>query len=268
MDQLTPLTISFAKSLGSNHAALYTTWYPAGSFAHLPHDTLPSFMVDDVLKEQWCLAFRKKEIPTITNIETLEATAEQFRRDVDNTCASLFPRRHVPDPQGVQWWNAECSAAVSLVKAADPGKPTSDAVYHLCRTITKAKHSWAEEFLSHTSQEHLWIAAKWHKGRRSQCIPPILTEEGLSTDTSSCAAAFRTKFFPPPLTTVQASQPDDPPLVQAQAFVDVTLDEVRDGLQGTSNASTLGRSGIRYKMLKWAFEASPSYLTELLRASL
>jgi len=45
-------------------------------------------------------------------------------------------------------------------------------------------------------------------------------------------------------------------------------EEVKAALSGTSNGSALGWSGINYKLLKWAFEASPPRFTPLFNATI
>ena len=154
-DQMSPLTISFKHSIGSDHAALSTAWYPLLSFPVLPPEPLPGFAIDDALKEQWCVAFRKLHCQDIVDTLSLEAAAQCLEDDINCTCAKFFPRRHAPDPRGACWWNADCSTAISLVNAASAGKETADAVHHLCRTVTAAKWKWAEDFLKQATLEDL-----------------------------------------------------------------------------------------------------------------
>jgi retron-type reverse transcriptase len=46
------------------------------------------------------------------------------------------------------------------------------------------------------------------------------------------------------------------------------LEEVTDALHKGSNTSAPGRSGIGYKLLKWAFKANPTYVSTILQRSL
>ncbi len=75
--------------------------------------------------------------------------------------------------------------------------------------------------------------------------------------------ALTTRFFPSSRTVVDPSQPDDPDPVRTRDFVPITADEIRDALSQTSNSSAPGLSGVNYKLLKWAFAASPDRFVDL-----
>ena len=51
-------------------------------------------------------------------------------------------------------------------------------------------------------------------------------------------------------------------------FYAVTKNEVENALQGTSNKSAPGPSGIGYKLVKWAFDAHPDFILDIYNAAL
>ena len=136
-------------------------------------------------------------------------------------------------------------------------------------TIKNAKRQWAHDFLDHATADNLWAAARWRRGRSNSRIPPLISANGtLTEDPAGQAATLGLRFFdasPPP---VDPSQPDDPPPRPVREWPPIINDEIKVALTGTSNGSAPGRSGINYKLLKWAFEASPPRFTSLFNAAL
>ena len=64
------------------------------------------------------------------------------------------------------------------------------------------------------------------------------------------------------------SQPDDPPPQPVREWPPIIDEEIKAALSGTSNGSAPGPSGINYKLLKWAFEASPSRFISIFNSAL
>jgi hypothetical protein len=268
-DQFSLYSVSFEESVGSDHAASLLTWYPETSLALVPPPAPVGFVVDDILKDSWIKKFCMESCPDIDSIPSLDDAAEKLHHDINATSASLFSPRKAPDPRGVQWWSIECSAASSLVCQASPGMERMKANKELRRTIKNAKRQWAHDFLDHATVDNLWAAARWRRGRSNSCIPPLISANStLTQDPAGQAAALGSRFFdasPPP---VDPSQPDDPPPRPVREWPPIINDEIKVALTGTSNGSAPGRSGINYKLLKWAFEASPPRFTSLFNAAL
>ena len=98
---LSPLSVSFADSLGSDHATLSFSWTPSSALPPVPRMLLPGFKLEDGLQQNWMTGFRRRPHPVITDIESLVNAAIQLHKDIDAVSAELFDRRHTPDPRGV-----------------------------------------------------------------------------------------------------------------------------------------------------------------------
>jgi Endonuclease-reverse transcriptase len=173
-DTLQPPSISFDLSLGSDHAALCSSWSTSlePDYAHPVPTTLPGFVLDDDLKDQWLLSFTQLPTPPITDLTSTCLAASRLHEDILETSALLFKPRKAPDPRGARWWNDDCLAALRAYKACPPEeKPGLYAA--LRHTITKAKRNSANEFLDHCNADNLWKATRWRKGHQLHHIPPL-----------------------------------------------------------------------------------------------
>jgi Reverse transcriptase (RNA-dependent DNA polymerase) len=82
------------------------------------------------------------------------------------------------------------------------------------------------------------------------------------------SSTLRSRFFPPDPPPVDPSLPTDPLPLPPRPIHPVSAAEISAALSPTSNSSAPGPSGIGYKLLKWAFAASPSCFTSLFTACL
>ena len=105
--------------------------------------------------------------------------------------------------------------------------------------------------------------AKWRNGRRSPWIPPI----NGSSDPDEMGKAFADRFFTFPSPETPVLTLPGPPKSK-RPFYNVTKREVEQALQGTSNKSAPGPSGIGYKLVKWAFAAHPDFILDIYDAAL
>ena len=267
-DQFSTSRSSFTKSYGSDHAALSISWTPLAAIPTYKPLPLPGFKLDDSLKDTWLKDFTKTCLVTpiiIDAASTLNGTLS-LEQDILDTCTSIFPRRTTADPRGARWWNADCTAAVSIYRAACALGHRRRAITGLRTTLMQAKRSWSQSFLSSTDPKALWKATRWRHGRRTSTLP-VLSVPGSSDDPNPephhQAGILRAKFFSLAPAPVSLSQPDDLPPLPTRDLHDITEDEVRVALSGTSNSSAPGISGIGYKLLKWAFSACPTRFVDL-----
>jgi hypothetical protein len=79
--------------------------------------------------------------------------------------------------------------------------------------------------------------------------------------------AFAERFFHFPSPETPALTLPGPPKPKRPFHV-VTKTEVERALNGTSNKSALGPSGIRYKLVKWAFAAHPEFILDIYNTAL
>jgi hypothetical protein len=85
-------TVSFADSLGSDHAIIHTSWALPTSLTPLLHSHQPaSFVIDDELQASWSVAFGRLPSLPIFDPESTLAAASCLISDIIDTSASLFP---------------------------------------------------------------------------------------------------------------------------------------------------------------------------------
>ena len=138
-----------------------------------------------------------------------------------------------------------------------------------CRTVLDTKHNWGSTFLFQPNVHDLWQATCWWHGRKSSCIQPLCSPSGDVTHIAAeMDATLAACFFPSHSAPVAASQPDDPPPLPPRDLAAVSSAELTSALSSTSNKSAPGPSGIGYKLLKWAFAASPDRFVRLFDACL
>jgi len=97
-DQFSDASVSFADSLGSDHAALSWTWTPISAIPSVVSESLPGFVIDDDLADSWAIAFPHCNPAPLFDIPSLVREADSLLADINNTCASLFKPCCRPDP--------------------------------------------------------------------------------------------------------------------------------------------------------------------------
>ena len=109
----------------------------------------------------------------------------------------------------------------------------------------------------------IWDMAKWRKGRHSPWLPPI----DRSSNPHQMGKSFEKHFFhfPHPPNTI-LNLPGTP--APERPYYPITKNEVDHALTKTSNKSTLGPSGIGYKLVKWAFGSHPKLILDIYNATL
>ena len=272
-DQFSSSHSSFAESYGSDHSALSISWTPLATVPTYKPTPLPGFKIDDSLRDTWLRDFTATCLlaPIVFDAESTSHGALSLERDILDVSAALFPQRTTADPRGARWWNADCTAAISIYKAACALGHRRRAITGLRSTLIQAKRSWSQSFLSSSDPQALWKATRWRHGRRTSTLP-TLSVPGSADDPDPephhQAGILHAKFFSLAPTLVPLSQPDDPHPLPIRDLHDITEDEVNTALAGTSNSSAPGVSGIGYKLLKWAFSAYPSRFVDLFNGCL
>ena len=269
---LSPLTVSWLHSDASDHAALLIDFYPD---VETP-TTDPSprgFHIDSDRKETWITSFRSyvSDLSILTTLDTSEA-AQQFHDAIIATCEQNLAKIKPGPPKGAVWWNDECTAKFHLLRSSPVGSERKQASKVFRSTVRSAKQSWAHQQLFETAKnDNIWHMARVRKGRPSQVLPPLKDTNGeIHSDTNMKATLLKDRFFPPKTNTVNIKQASlhDPPPLPPRPWIPITPEEIQTSLKDTSNKSAPGLSGINYKILKWAFEASPDVITHLFNLSL
>ena len=100
-DQFSDASVSFADSLGSDHATLSWMWTPISTIPSIVPELLPGFMIDDDLADSWAVTFPCRAPTPLSDIPSLVTEADFLLTDINVTYAALFKPRRRPDPRGV-----------------------------------------------------------------------------------------------------------------------------------------------------------------------
>ena len=252
-------SVSFDRSISSDHAAL---------FIDLPLLTPPppppkdlGWKIEDQMKSDWMTAFAQFPIPSIIDIPSLTRASNNLIHLTHATCQKFFAKKKGGGSKGVAWWNDTCAiAAAEVSRAHSAERRRLSAV--LRTTLRHTKQEWLEHIITDPTTS-IWDLAKWRKGQRSLWIPPI----NGSANLHDIGSKFKKHFF-------QFPHPSSPVLdlpgncLPQCPFYHITPREVTLALAGTSNKSAPGPSGINYKLMKWAFEAHPNLILEILNTAL
>jgi len=231
-------------------------------------DPLLGFVLDDDLADSWAIAFPRRDPTPLIDIPSLVTEADSLLADINVTCAALFKPRRRPDPCGVRWWTDSCSAALSIIQSC-AGDERRLAAAAFRRTVLDAKRAWGDTFLFQPNVHDLWQATRWRHGWKSTRVQPLRSPLGdVTCIPAEMDAALADRFFPSHGAPVAAAQPDDPPPLPTRDLTAVSSAELSSALSSTSNKSAPGPSGIGYKLLKWAFVASPDRFVHLFDACL
>ena len=213
------------------------------------------------MKPEWMKAFAQFPTPLITDIPSLTRASTDLIDLTKATCEKFFARKKSGGSKGVAWWNDACAITAAEVSQAHGAERRCLSAV-LRTTLRQAKQAWLEQVITDPTTS-IWDLAKWRKGRRSPWIPPINS----SANPHDIGAKFEKRFFrfprpqPPTLELPGTRLPQHP-------FYQITAGEVTLALAGTSNKSAPGPSGINYKLVKWAFEAHPTLILEILNTAL
>ena len=252
-------SMSFKKSISSDHAALFLT---------LPISTPPpppiaqiGWVVKDQMEQEWKRAFTQFPRPLITDVTSLQQASDDLLSLTKATCDKFFANKGLKRNRGLAWWNNSCQIAATNVSRAH-GLERRHLSKVLRASIRHAKREWLETLITDPFTT-IWDMAKWRHGRRSPWIPPI---DG-SSDLEDMGKAFASRFFrfpspEKPVLTLPGTPAPKRPLYT------VTKGEVEQALNGTSNKSAPGPSGIGYKLVKWAFAAHPDFILDIYNAAL
>ena len=235
-DQFSTLSTSFDDSFGSDHAALSISWTPLAAIPTFKPEPLPGFKIDNTLRDTWVKDFVKASLftPILLDTTSTAAGALSLERDILDTSAALFPRRTTADPRGARWWNADCSAAVSIYRSTCALGNRRRTITGLRLQLVKAKRDWSQSFLSNTDPMALWKATRWRHGRRSSSLPVLSLpgEADPSPEPHHQAGILRAKFFSHAPSPISIAQHDDPAPLPTRDLHEVTEDEVWVALSG------------------------------------
>ena len=269
---LSSLTVSWTQADDSDHAALLINFYPDAE-TPTTHQKPRGFHIDPSKKEEWTESFQSY-VSNHSIIESLnpEDASKRLHEAIISACENNLDKIKSGPPKGVVWWNDDCSTKFHLLRSSPVGFERKRASKIFRSTVREAKRDWAhQQLFENANTNNIWNMAHVRKGRRSQVLPPLKDTNGeIHSDTDTKASLLKDRFFPPKSNTVniKLASLNDPLPLPPRPWVPITSDEIHSALSNTSNKSAPGPSGINYKLLKWAFDASPDAFTHLFNLSL
>src|SRR6267154_1009540 len=265
----TQLTVDWRGSLASDHAMLHTTGRTREESRNQNQETDLGFIIDPERSEEWIHNFKERSttlpFPTNPTIDAIEKAVEVLMTDIHQTNEEVFARRKPLHPKASPWWNAACSIATQNLRNARTTEIKKTAQSRLKGTVRAAKRRWADEYIE---KAQLWEVAAWRHGRKTSKVSSLQGPDGLVHSHEQVADVLSQRFFPqsPPL--VETHFDDDHPPRPTRTLPPFDKELVETLLKKASNKSAPGQSGHTWMILKWAWEADPMQLIDLLEACL
>ena len=261
------LKVDWKGNLGSDHAMLHITSHTqSAANLDIREDNL-GFLMDPDKKEEWIRAYKERDSlhvysPTPTPDE-VERAAAALTADIQQTSEEIFRKRCPAHPRASPWWNAACAIATQNLRDARDTETRGIAHARLKGTVHVAKRRWADKYIE---KAQLWDVAAWRHGRRLSKVPALQGLEGLVHSHEEMADIFSQRFFPQTPPTVEEHFMDDPPPHPTRPLAMIDRPLIEALLLKVSNKSAPGQSRHTWTLLKWAWEANPDRMVELLSA--
>jgi hypothetical protein len=166
--------------MGSDHASLLIE-VPL-SISHSPPSSIIRWKIDPQFKDDWIKRFQSLPTPIPSDEELLRLIANQFLTNITLITDDLFSKRKPPSKRSFPWWNEDCRIAVNNLKGYR-GEERKIRNEQLRITIKDAKKMWINNLLT-DPDTNIWDLARWQKSCRQNWIPPIQTQNGISSDQS------------------------------------------------------------------------------------
>jgi Reverse transcriptase (RNA-dependent DNA polymerase)/Endonuclease-reverse transcriptase len=259
-------SLDWAGSLGSDHALTRVQ----GSLirtARLPESDSQDlgYVIDEEKAAEWSRRFKDElgpppPLPDQPTAEEVETLANCVHNALQNATAATMKRRRPFHPKGAPWWNADCAQVTESLRAAETREERKRHTALLRAAARKAKRKWADEVIG---KSNLWEVATWRHGRRMNKVPPLRAGEMLAHEHAEISRILSDRFFvatPPP---VPAQMVDDPPPRETRDLPPFDKEMVAELLANASNRSAPGASGQTWRLLKWAWNAAPDTIFDL-----
>ena len=269
---LTPPTLDWEASLGSDHAGIRTQWIP-GSRPTISHlRPLRTYKLD--LKEEerrnWKESIIRALPPIWGDLSTptlVDEAARSLQAAVEHACETHMTHKKAPGARSNRWWTQECTDAVQAVREAiaeDDVDRRQTTQRTLKKTVKASKRKWADTLVT---TGDVWEVAKWRHGRKANTIAALRKDNGdLTFEHEEVADLLAQRFFTTDPGDVPLMQHDDPPARPIRPFPLITGREVRKCLDGTNNSSAPGESGISWEILKMAWPVIEDHFVTLANA--
>jgi hypothetical protein len=254
-----PPVLDWEASLGSDHCGICSTWYCESPAKGDKRPFLSVFKpgCDEATTKEWChtLATMLPPITPISTVTDLHAAARNLQTAFDTACEKHFQHKRMPKAHGHRWWNSGCTEAVDALKQASLGgdEEAIKLANARLRKITKtAKREWADKIIE---EGQVWEVAKWRHGRKTSQITAMRTSPSqLTFDNNEISDILADRFFAKDPGPIQDSFPDDPPPRPMREWNPLTLKELGQYLDDTSDTSAPGNSGVAWWIIKLGME--------------
>jgi len=259
-------------SFDSDHNGVTWTIHPPGELTDTNNESDIGIRIDPSKKSEWCAAFKaiinSSPMPTqFRSTADIDLGAQVLIDALSKSTSTVMPRRTNRAPRRAKWWNSNCDQAFHNLRHA-PSADRAHARSHFRAAVRSAKRTWAADIIKATPQPEVWKLCRWAAGRPNRRIPPIRTPNGLTADPEIQSHAFATSFFPSAAPQIPVQLADDPPPLPPRQFSSLTSEEILDALHETSNTTAPGKSGITWRLIKWAYGTSSTEITSLFNACL
>lgn len=137
---ITPPTLDWEASLGSDHAGIHTSWIPETTerLQRLPPLCSFDLDADDKTFDEWRTTVTTLLLPLITptSSHALEEMAEATQSAIHTATEQHFSHKKRPPSRNVAWWNDACSKAAADLRAAGARQTPQEETTALRKELT------------------------------------------------------------------------------------------------------------------------------------
>ena len=271
---ITPPTIDWPASIGSDHVGIRSTWIPDSTVCLQRLTPLRSFDLDadDNTFKSWRESIKQRCPPltTPTSKEALEHMAWEVQTAILSATEEHFSHKKRPPTQNNAWWNDACSKITATLREANarnaPQEECTALRKELTRVMRKAKREWADTVVTNGN---IWEVAKWRHGRRTTDIAALRdTDNSLTFDPEAMARILAERFFVQDTEEVAVIQHDNPEDTPVRNFEPFTKKELATLLRDASSKSAPGTTGISWLVMKHVWEVIKDHMLVIANACL
>jgi hypothetical protein len=119
--QLSPVIVSQAESLATDHAALLFQIHAITNIELTPPPAPSGYWADDENKASWMKEFARIMPYADPTGTTLPEHLDTFSSAIDTACKTTLHPHQPPRPQGTPWWDETCTTAQTRARLACDG---------------------------------------------------------------------------------------------------------------------------------------------------
>jgi ribonuclease HI len=147
------------------------------------------------------------------------------------------------------WWTPrllELKDAIKRTPIAHQGK----AMGRFKRAVASAKSQFWGKITGETPREKLFAQVRALRGRKGNGVKALKVGDVHAATPDTQAALLGDTFFPPEGRVCATETDFNPIVLPSREWLPFVASELQEAIQGTSNTSAPGRSGIGYKQIK------------------